>query len=138
MTPTDKGVVLFDGVCNFCNDSVNFIIDRDPNDNFRFASLQSKTGQELLAKLNLPTENFDSVVLVQNGKLYQKSDAALRIANELKGAWSIFGKMRWVPRFIRDGVYNFIANNRYRFFGKKEDACVLPTPERRERFLEIG
>lgn len=127
-------IILFDGVCNFCNNSINFVMDRDTNGAFKFASLQSDVGQELLMQKGLKTSDFDSIVLLKNGTVYQKSDAALEITRELNGLWSWLYIFKIVPRFIRDFIYNIIARNRYRWFGKTE-ACRLPTPELRARFL---
>ncbi len=127
-------IILFDGVCNFCNNSINFVMDRDTNGAFKFASLQSDIGQELLKQKGLKTSDFDSIVLLKNGTVYQKSDAALEITRELNGLWSWLYIFKIVPRFIRDFFYNIIARNRYRWFGKTE-ACRLPTPELRARFL---
>ncbi|GAA4836252.1 thiol-disulfide oxidoreductase DCC family protein [Algivirga pacifica] len=127
-------VILFDGVCNLCNGTVNFIIDRDPKGKFQFASLQSEEGEKVLQQNGIAEVSLDSVVLLKNGQLYKKSTAALHIARELKGAWPLFYGFIIVPRFIRDGVYNWIAKNRYKWFGKS-DACRIPTPELKERFL---
>lgn len=130
-----RDVILFDGVCNLCNGAVDFILDRDPAGNFAFASLQSDAGQEILSHHGLSTDNFNSLVLVKNERVYQKSRAALEIAARLKGGWPLLQVFRIVPGFIRNGVYDFIARNRYRFFGKRE-SCRFPTPEIRSRFLE--
>lgn len=130
-------VVLFDGVCNFCDASVQFIIRNDPAGKFRFAPLQSAFAREILQKNGLNPEVFDSVLLVENGKVYQKSAAALRIARKLRRLWPVLYVFIIVPPFIRNAVYDFIARNRYRWFGKK-DACMLPTPEIRSRFLAVA
>lgn len=130
-----RDIILFDGVCNLCSTAVDFILDRDPKGNFAFASLQSEAGQEVLSHYGLSTENFDSVVLVRNGRVFQKSRAALEIASRLSGAWPLLQFFKVVPRFISDTAYNFIGKNRYRFFGKRE-TCRFPTPDIRSRFLE--
>ncbi|HEX2202676.1 MAG TPA: thiol-disulfide oxidoreductase DCC family protein [Longimicrobium sp.] len=127
-------VVLFDGVCNFCNASVNFIIDRDPRGRLRFAALQSEAGEAFLRGAGMPTADFDTVVLVEDGRVHTRSDAALRIARRLSGAWPLLAAFRVVPRPLRDLVYDLVARNRYRLFGKR-DACMLPSPEVRARFL---
>lgn len=127
-------VVLFDGVCNFCNNSINFIIARDPRGTFRFAPLQSEVAEAMLGSAGLPTSGHQSVVLFEDGRVHTRSDAALRIARRLSGAWPAFTVFRLVPGPIRDLVYNLIARNRYRLFGKR-DACMIPTPEVRARFL---
>ena len=129
-----KAVVLFDGVCNLCNGAVDFIVRHDRYNRFMFASLQSEAGQELLKHYQLPTHQFDSMVLIKEGKLYQRSTAALEIAGELPGALRLLAVFKAVPAPVRDAVYNFIAQNRYRFFGEKE-TCRLPSPEERTRFL---
>lgn len=126
-------IILFDGVCNFCNASINFVIDHDPAHRFRFASLQSPFGQRVLVKNHRQTSEFNTVILIRDEKLYQKSDAALEITRYLKG-WSWLYVFRFVPRFIRDFAYNLIAENRYRLFGKT-DACRIPTPEEKKLFV---
>ena len=132
---TPQRIILFDGVCNLCNASVNFIIDRDPKQKFKFAALQSDLGQLFLIQNNFDTQKFDSIVLVENGKVFQKSTAALRIAKELKGAWGIlYYAFIWIPPFVRNIFYNLIAKYRYVFFGKSE-SCRMPTPELKARFL---
>ena len=130
----DKAIVLFDGVCNFCNGTVNFIIRRDRKDNFRFAALQSEIGQKLLRQYDLNAPGIDSVVLIENGKAFTHSTAALKIARHLGGAWQIFSVFQFVPRPARDFFYRLFARNRYRLFGKK-DICMMPTPELKARFL---
>ncbi|GAB3518676.1 thiol-disulfide oxidoreductase DCC family protein [Emticicia fontis] len=128
-------VILFDGVCNFCNASINFLIDRDKKGAFKFAALQSEPGREILAKYHITSvTEFDSVILEKDGKLYQKSDAALEIARNMDGAWRLLYVFKIIPGFIRDFVYDLVAKNRYRFMGKM-DACRIPTPELRARFL---
>jgi predicted DCC family thiol-disulfide oxidoreductase YuxK len=126
-------VILFDGVCNFCDASVQFILNRDPNEAFQFASLQSDAGQELLKKYNVP-DNVDSMILIENDKVYYKSAAALRISRHLKGAWKLLYALIIVPAPIRNIVYDLIARNRYKWFGQKE-SCMLPPPNVRKRFL---
>lgn len=130
----DKYIILFDGVCNFCDSSINFVMDRDVKDRFVFAPLQEPSGQKLLRQFNLPTEELESVVLIKKGKVYRKSSAALEIAKELKGFWPLMYVFKIVPAFIRDAVYDTIAKNRYKWFGRM-DACRLPTPELRAKFL---
>ena len=127
-------IVLFDGVCNFCNSSVNFIIDHDKHNKFKFAALQSEAGQELLKKFNLPTEDFDTFILVDGDKYYKRSSAALHMVKDFPGLWKLLYVFIIVPPFIRDIFYNIIANNRYKWFGKRNE-CRMPTPELREKFL---
>ena len=130
----DKSIILFDGVCNLCSGSVQFILKRDKDKKFLFASLQSNYGQNFLKQFNLPTNTFNSFILYQDGKILTRSTAALKMFQQLKG-WS-WVKIFWAaPKFIRDAVYNLIAKNRYKWFGKK-DECWLPTPELKARFLD--
>ena len=126
--------ILFDGVCNFCNASINFIIDRDSKGIFKFAALQSEIGQEFLKRNGLKQDTFDSVILEKSGIIYQKSDAALEIARNLDGFWKILYVFKIVPFFLRNPIYDLVARNRYRIFGRT-DACRLPTPALKARFL---
>lgn len=130
----DKLIILFDGVCNFCNYWVNFIIDRDKHDRFRFAALQSEFGQETLKKLSLSQTDFDTFVLIIDGKHYIKSTAGLMVAKNLGGGLSLLYPLIIVPSFIRNFVYSLIAKNRYKIFGR-EDACRIPTPELKKKFI---
>ena len=132
---SSNSVILFDGVCNLCNHSVQFIIKRDKKNQLLFASLQGKTGQEILKKFNLPANDFNSFILLEGDKIYARSTAALRIAKKLGGGWKLLYGFMIIPRFIRDAVYNLIAKNRYKWFGKR-DECMIPTPELKERFLD--
>jgi len=136
MTPQkNKSIILFDGVCNLCNSSVQFVLKHDKNKNFLFASLQSDAATKILLQLNKKSfENFDSIVLVENEQLYFKSTAALKIAKNLNGFIQILYAFIIVPAPIRDYVYDFIARNRYNWFGKK-DKCMIPDKEFSERFL---
>ena len=127
-------VVLFDGVCNLCNRSVQFIIKRDREKHFRFAALQGKTGAEVLQKFNLPVTVFHSFILLEGDKVYTRSAAALRVARQLKG-WRWLYVLIIIPPFIRNAAYNIIAKNRYRWFGKR-DACMVPTAALRSLFLD--
>ncbi|WP_416150546.1 thiol-disulfide oxidoreductase DCC family protein [Salipaludibacillus sp. HK11] len=128
-------IILFDGVCNMCTGSVQFIIKRDAKQTFLFSSLQSEVGQELLRKHNVPKQ-IDSLVLIKaNGRVFYKSSAALRIAGQLKGGWKLFAIFLVVPPFVRNPFYQIIAGNRYKWFGKKAE-CMLPTTEQKERFLD--
>jgi predicted DCC family thiol-disulfide oxidoreductase YuxK len=132
---TGNKIVLFDGVCNLCNSSVQFIIKKDKKKQFRFASLQGNFGQEFLKKNSLPADNFNSFILLEDEKVYSRSTGALRMLKHLGGAWSILYGFIILPKFIRDGVYNWVARNRYKWFGK-QDVCMIPTPELKERFLQ--
>lgn len=135
---SSSAIVLFDGVCNLCNASINFVIDRDAAGYFKFASLQSDAAPDLAAPcgpLNSDRDSLDSIVLVEDGNCYDRSTAALRIARRMDGLWPMLYAFIIIPRPIRDVVYNWIAKNRYRWFGK-EESCRLPTPELRARFVE--
>ncbi|MBN6206660.1 thiol-disulfide oxidoreductase DCC family protein [Ralstonia pickettii] len=127
-------LILFDGECNFCDSSVQFIIQRDDKKRFKFASLQGESGKELLSKHDV-SKNIDSLILLENNKVYYKSAAALRIAKQLKGAWRLSYIFILIPRPVRDAVYDTIAKNRYKWFGKK-DNCMIPSPKIRSRFLD--
>jgi predicted DCC family thiol-disulfide oxidoreductase YuxK len=127
-------LLLFDGVCNLCNASVQWVIKHDPKGVFRFASLQSDMGENMLRRFGLPIGELDTVVLVDDGKAYTRSDVPLRIFKKLGGWWAALAVFSVVPKSIRDAVYDWVARNRYRWFGKK-DECWLPTPELRARFL---
>tara|TARA_R110002020_G_scaffold155322_2_gene336277 strand:- start:800 stop:1207 length:408 start_codon:yes stop_codon:yes gene_type:complete len=127
-------IILFDGVCNLCNSSVIFAIKRDKSDVFRFAALQSEIGEQLTSKYNIDTSKTDSIILIDGEKYYEKSSAALHIAKYLSGGWPLLYFFIILPKFIRDSVYNFIAKNRYKWYGKKE-SCMIPTPELQAKFL---
>jgi predicted DCC family thiol-disulfide oxidoreductase YuxK len=129
-----SNIILFDGVCNLCNSSVQFVIRHDKGAKFKFASLQSEFGQKILREEQLPVDDLRSFILIENGKVYTRSTAALRVAKKLGGAWPLLYGFIIVPRFIRDAVYDLIARNRYKWFGKQE-ACWVPTPELKNRFL---
>jgi predicted DCC family thiol-disulfide oxidoreductase YuxK len=128
-------VILFDGLCNLCSSVVQFVIKRDKKGLFKFASLQSAFGQSLLQQQQLSSTAFHSFVLYTNGKIYTKSTGALRVARHLSAPWPVLYLFLIIPVFIRNGVYDFIAKNRYRWFGKKA-ACWVPTPELKIKFLE--
>lgn len=132
--PNNYELILFDGVCNFCNSSINFIIDHDPEKHFIFAPLQSDIGQEILTRFNKNTQDFDSVILLKDNKLYEKSEAALEITKHLAGFWKYLSVFGILPTFFLDFFYNIVAKNRYRIFGKS-DSCRMPTAELKERFL---
>ena len=131
---SDFSIILFDGICNLCNSSVNFIIDHDKKNEFRFASLQSEAGQDLLKKFHRNVNDFDSIILVENGEHYERSSAVLKIVKKFPGLWKLLYLFIIVPKPLRDFVYDIIADNRYKWFGKKE-SCRVPTPELKEKFL---
>ncbi|MBC8042439.1 MAG: thiol-disulfide oxidoreductase DCC family protein [Rhizobacter sp.] len=127
-------IVLYDGVCGLCNGAVKFIIARDKDAVFKFAALQSDAAVSLLAAHQLPPSDLDTVVLIEGNAAYAKSDAALRVAKKLNGLWPLLYAFIIVPKPLRDAVYNFIAANRYQWFGKY-DQCMMPTPEMKRRIL---
>lgn len=128
-------VVLFDGVCNLCNSSVRFIIKRDHAGVFKFAPLQSATSKSILKDCGLPAESLDTFILVEDGKCFVRSEAALRVARRLGGAWGLLYAFMIIPRPIRDYVYGIVAGHRYKWFGKR-DQCMVPRPGDQERFLK--
>lgn len=127
-------IILFDGVCNLCNDSVKFIIKHDPKDVFQFTALQSDIGVKMVAEHGIDTTKTDSILLVDQGKIYAKSTAALKIARHLSGGYPLLYAIMIVPNFIRNWVYDIIAKNRCKWFGRK-DSCMIPTPELKDKFL---
>lgn len=135
LIPENKKLVLFDGVCNLCNNSVTWIIKRDNNNVFLFAPLQSEVGTKIIDKFNIDTSKTDSILLFESsGRLSIKSSAALRIASGLGWPWKIMSVFLIIPGIIRNVVYDYIARNRYKWYGKRE-ACMIPTPELKSKFL---
>nr|WP_298789875.1 thiol-disulfide oxidoreductase DCC family protein [uncultured Allomuricauda sp.] len=131
----DKKIILFDGVCNLCNGAIQFIIKRDKKDTFRYAPLQSEIGEQLIAERAIDTSKVDSIILIEPGVAYfTKSDAALRIAQDFGGLWKALAIFTWIPKTFRDAIYDLVAKNRYKWFGRK-DACMIPTPELQGKFL---
>lgn len=136
LTPASP-LLLFDGVCTLCNAAVDFVMRHDRTGRIRFASLQSEAGQAVLREAGLPEGYADSLVLVDAGVVWTKSDAALHLARLMGGAWSLAAPLLAIPRAARDAVYDAIAARRYEWFGKRE-ACRLPSPEERARFVETA
>ena len=131
-----KKIVLFDGVCNLCNNTIQRIIKRDKKDLFRFAALQSETGEKLTTDRNIDTSKVDSIILIEPGVAYYvKSEAALKIGRHLKGYRTMSRVLNLFPSGLRNIVYDFVARNRYKWYGKK-DQCMVPTPELRAKFLD--
>jgi predicted DCC family thiol-disulfide oxidoreductase YuxK len=135
LNPSHHPIILFDGVCNLCNQWVQFVIKRDSRDLFRFASLQSDTAGTLLSQHNYEHPPLQSAILLMNGNLYTESTAILHIVRRLRGPIQLMACFRVVPVFIRNPLYRFIARNRYKCFGK-QTSCMLPTPETKMRFLD--
>ncbi|HKO75666.1 MAG TPA: thiol-disulfide oxidoreductase DCC family protein [Flavobacterium sp.] len=134
--PINKKIILFDGVCNLCNSAVQFVIKHDKKDVFRFVALQSDLGREILNYIGIDAKNIDSIVLYEPGvAYYYKSDAALQIARSLDGLFSFGTVFKIIPTGIRNYLYDYIARNRYEWYGKKE-SCMIPTPELKIKFLE--
>ncbi len=130
-----KQLIFFDGVCNLCNSSIQFIIKRDKKDQFRFAPLQSAMGEEFILERQIDTSKIDSIILYEPDiAYYTKSTAALKIGQAFGGGYKLLGVFEWIPRPVRDWFYDRIAKNRYRWFGK-QDACMIPTPELTAKFL---
>ncbi|MEX0929067.1 MAG: DCC1-like thiol-disulfide oxidoreductase family protein [Balneolales bacterium] len=128
-------IILFDGICNLCNSSINFVIDRDSGQHFRYSALQSKKGQQLMKEHNFSSGDLTSIVLIEENGIYVKSAAALMIARKLTFPWPLLYGFMIIPAFMRNIVYDIIARNRYRWFGKQNE-CRVPTPELKELFLE--
>ncbi len=136
MVENDKKIILFDGVCNLCNGFVQFVINRDKNDVFRYASLQSEIGQQLISERAIDAKTIDSVILIEPGVAYYiKSDAALQIGRHLKGYRTFSKLLNLIPSSLRNIVYDYTARNRYKWYGKK-DQCMIPTPELKAKFLD--
>ncbi|GIN18037.1 thiol-disulfide oxidoreductase [Shouchella clausii] len=133
--PKKHAVILFDGVCNVCNHSVQFIINHDKNSYFLFASLQSPVAESYFSTLGISDKNLRSIVLIEGEQYVTESTAVLRICKRLTGLWKILYVLILVPPFIRDPAYRLFARNRYRFFGKREQ-CMIPSPEIKTRFLD--
>ena len=136
MNTQSAGVILLiDGLCDLCGHAVAFTVKRDPKKQFLFASLQSNTGQKLLSQHDLPASDFKSFVLIEEDKVYTKSTAALKFFKKLSGLWPLLYVFIVLPKPIRDFFYDIVAENRYRWFGRR-DQCLVPTPELKGRFLE--
>ena len=131
----NQPVILFDGVCNFCNGAVNFAIKRDKKARLKFATLQSGIASQLLDKFNLSARDLNSFVLIENGKVYTRSTAALKVFRYLDGLWPLMYGFIIVPIFLRDAIYKLIAKNRYKWFGIRKE-CMIPTPGIRSRFFK--
>jgi predicted DCC family thiol-disulfide oxidoreductase YuxK len=131
---TDKAIILFDGVCNFCNGWVNTVIQRDKKNYFLFAPLQSAKGKQLIEKYQIDISKTDSVILIEHDQSFIKSTAALKVAKHLNGLFPLLYALLIVPAFIRNVVYDYIARHRYKWYGKKE-TCMIPTAEIREKFI---
>ena len=129
-----SSIILFDGVCNLCNGFVQFVIRHDKKNKFRFGSLQSDNAKKLLEPFHFPVQELKTIVLVEDGKLFLRSRAVLRIASQLDGAWKFSAVLYIFPSFISDAVYNLVSKYRYKFFGKR-DSCMVPTPDLKSRFI---
>ncbi len=128
-------IIFFDGVCNLCNRSVDFILRHDGKENFRFASLQSEVAKDLMKNKGLDLQNMRTIILIKNGKIFYRSNAILEILRQLAAPWPLFYVLKLVPRFVRDGLYNLVSKHRYSWFGRR-DTCRIPSTKERARFLE--
>jgi len=135
MEKEQSNILLFDGVCNLCNGAVQFLIERDTESKIKFAALQSEFGQSFLKKFNLSIEDFNSVILIQGDHYFIKSTAALKVVKNVSGVWRHLYYLIYIPRFLRDFIYDLIAKSRYRIFGKREN-CMIPSPEIENRFFK--
>lgn len=135
MIPQSKYIILFDGVCNLCSSAINFVIKRDLKNRFLFASLQSENGKALSQKYHIDTAQVDSIILIKNNTAYAKSSAAIKITQSLSGLWPLFTLFIIIPPFVRNWIYDYVAKNRYRWYGKKE-TCMVPNSELRSKFLD--
>ena len=131
----NRHIVIFDGVCNFCNGAVNFIIRRDPNGVFAFTPMQSEIGKELIDKHGAEMVGVETFLLIKNGHCYERTDAAFEITRDLTGLWYMSRILKVLPRLFRDFFYKLFARNRYKLFGRREH-CMIPTPDIRKRFIE--
>lgn len=129
-----KSILLFDGICNLCNNSVQFILKRDTNEQFIFASLQSDAAKNVLLQYKMKNYALNSLVLIEDGQVFQKSTAVLKVCRHLRWPWKVFYVFMVIPKFLRDGIYDFVAKRRYHWFGKK-DSCVMMIPEYKNRFI---
>ena len=129
-----KPIILFDGICNFCNSTVNFTIKKNTKGNILFAPLQSSAGHKLLLHSQLRLDDLQSFIFIENGMVFKQSTGALKVCRHLKGLWPLCYGFIIIPKFIRDGIYNWVAKNRYKWFGVRQQ-CMIPTPEIRSRFL---
>ena len=133
-----NNLVIYDGVCHFCNHSVNFIIQHDPQAHFTFMPIQSQTAHYILQKYSSQqtADNFDTILLIKNGRCFERSNAALEIARSLQKPWPVFYGLKIIPTLLRDWCYNLIARNRYRLFGQSQ-VCLMPTPALKARFIGL-
>lgn len=133
--PKDKKIILFDGVCNLCDNTVQFIIKKDKKDIFRFVAIQSDLGQEIIKYIGVDTSKTDSIILYEPGQAYyHKAEAAIKIANGLGGIYSLMGIFTVLPKSLSNSVYDYVARNRYKWYGKKQE-CMIPTPQMKAKFL---
>ncbi len=133
--PKDKKIILFDGVCNLCSSAVQYVIEHDKKDVFRFTALQSDLGQEILKHIGINPNEIDSIVMYEPGvAYYYKSTAAIEIARHFGGVFHFGTIFKIMPRFLRDSIYDYVARNRYKWYGKKE-SCMIPTAELKSKFL---
>jgi predicted DCC family thiol-disulfide oxidoreductase YuxK len=130
----DRNIIIFDGICNFCNGAINFILKRDKNELYKFAPMQSEAGKMLIKKYNAQLDGIETFLLIKSSKTYIKTEAAFEVIKDLPGGWKYLRILRVIPLSIRDWMYTKFAMNRYKLFGKRT-ACIIPTKETRNRFL---
>ncbi len=131
----EKSILLFDGVCNLCSGLVQFVLSNEKDSNINFAALQSKIGKQLLKDFKVKKKGLENIVFIENGKVYEKSSAVLKIVKHLKMPWNLASTFTIVPQFLSDGIYDLVAKNRYRMFGKK-DECWIPEAKWKSRFID--
>jgi len=133
--PKDKKIILFDGVCNLCDATVQRVIEHDKKDVFRFAAIQSEIGRQIISHIGIDITKTDSIILYEPGHAYYyKAEAAMKIAKQMGGWYSIVGWFSFLPEWISNGMYDYVARNRYKWYGKKNE-CMIPTPELKAKFL---
>ncbi len=131
----NQSYIFFDGVCNLCNGFVQFVITRDKQEKFKFSSLQSQAAEKMLKPFDFPLDELKTIILLQDGKIYLRSRAVLRIASQLGGSWKLSALLYVFPSFLSDAVYNLVSKYRYKLFGKR-DSCMIPSPELKSRLIE--
>ena len=128
-------IIIFDGICNLCNATVQFLINRDKRNIFKFVSMQSDIAKQIFKEYNINFKNLDTIIFIEKNDFYIKSDAILRIFKKLNYPWKVFYFLKFIPKFIRDRIYDIVANNRYNWFGRR-NTCMIPSNETKSKFLE--
>ena len=128
-------IIIFDGICNLCNATVLFLINRDKKNIFKFVSMQSDIAKQIFKEYNINFKNLDTIIFIEKNDFYIKSDAIIRIFKKLNYPWKVFYFLKFIPKFIRDRIYDIVANNRYNWFGRR-NTCMIPSNETKSKFLE--